>query len=174
MVIGLSFGFMAYAKTIPSTGIGDRFPDLTAETLSRQKVTFPGDLNGDANILILVFKQNAQRLVNTWADIILPELDPQPNITYHEVPMISTLYKPIGWQIDNWMRGGIPNEFHDNTATYYGDRSAYFKALDMPKRGSCYVFVLDSEGIIRYRYEGPRTSEAEEEFRAVVQQLAGE
>lgn len=68
-------------------------------------MTFPTELEGDAHILILVFRQRAQRIVNTWADIILPELEPQEGITYHEVPMISTFYRPFRNGIDSGMRG---------------------------------------------------------------------
>jgi len=86
-----------------------RFPVLTAEKLSGEKITFPDDLEQDVNILILVFERNSQKLVDTWAEIILKEYEPKPNIQYYEVPMISYWYKPIGWQIDNWMRDGIPD-----------------------------------------------------------------
>ncbi|HAA13470.1 MAG TPA: hypothetical protein DCE41_17975 [Cytophagales bacterium] len=159
-------------QSINTSGeIGDPFPTLKAETLSRKTVVFPTDLRGKANILILVFKQDAQRLVNTWADIILDEYEPQVEITYHEVPMISTLYKPIGWQIDNWMRGGIPDQWHDNTATFYGDRGPYYEQLNMTEQRSCYVFVLDDKGTIRYRAEGPKSLEAEKEFREAVATL---
>lgn len=106
-----------------------------------------------------------------WTYIILPELEPQEGITYHEVPMISTFYRTFSNGIDSGMRGGIPEQYHDNTTTFYGDHSLYFEQLDMRKKGSCYVFVLDTEGKIRYRYEGRRTDKAEAAFRAVIAQL---
>ena len=158
-------------STHPPLGVGDPFPTLEAERLSGAKVVFPEDVNAKANILILVFKQRAQRIVNTWADIILEELEPQSTITYHEVPMISTFYKPFSGGIDSGMRGGIPEQYHDNTTTFYGDRSPYFDKLGMDKKSSCYVFVLDKDGIIRYRYEGRRTDKAEQEFRSVISEL---
>ncbi|MEL6535867.1 MAG: hypothetical protein AAFQ98_10670 [Bacteroidota bacterium] len=152
--------------------VGDLFPTLEAETLSKEEITFPTDLEGKANIIILVFKQEAQKLVNTWADVILEEYEPLAEISYHEVPMISTFYKPIGWQIDNWMRGGIPTQWHDNTATFYGDRSPYFQKLNMTEQRSCYVFVLDEEGIIQFRSEGPRNPTDEAKFRQIITTLA--
>ncbi len=145
-----------------------RFPELTAEKLSGEKITFLDDLNHETNILILVFERNSQKLVDTWAEIILKEYEPQSNIQYYEVPMISYWYKPIGWQIDNWMRDGIPEDYHDNTITFYGNRQSYFEQLDMPDKSSCYLFILDQEGYIRFRTEGARDSLKEEAFRAAM------
>ena len=154
------------------------FPTLKAERLTKEEVIFPDDLKQKANILILVFEQQAQKLVDTWAKIILDEYEPRADVSYHEVPMISTWYAPIGWQIDNWMRGGIPEQFHNNTATFYGNRKPkknsrkpYFEQLDMPKKNSCYVFVLDENGRIKYRVEGPRTETKEAEFRDLLSTL---
>jgi len=145
-----------------------RFPELTAETLSGEKITFPDDVNAQVNILILVFEQNSQELVDTWAKIILDEYEPQADISYYEIPMISYWWKPIGWQIDNWMREGIPKDYHDNTATFYGNRSPYFDTLEMNDKSSCYLFLLDKEGNIFFRTEGPRTPQKEATFRQAI------
>ena len=148
-----------------------QFPQLKAETLNREKIVFPDDLTADINILILVFEQQAQRVVDTWAGMILKEFEPQSHISYYEIPMISTLYKPIAWQVDNWMRDGIPEDFHDNTATFYGNRKPYFKGLQMDKKDSCYLFIVDKAGKIRFRLEGPKTIEKEKAFRNALSTL---
>ena len=121
-------------------------------------------------ILIIVFEQSAQPLVDTWAEVILSEYLPKPGVGYFEVPMISGLYRPVSEQIDSGMRQGIPPQYHANTATFYGDRSPYLKALDM-KLNSCYLFVLNRKGEIRCRIEGPRNAEKEQEFRQAIAQI---
>ena len=123
----------------------DLFPRLKGKTLTGKEVTFPDDLQNEVNILILVFKREAQKVVDTWAGLILSEYEPKPNISYHEVPMMSIVYKPISSQIDKWMKGGIPGDYHENTVTFYGDRSPYMKQLGMTDKDSCYVFVLDKK-----------------------------
>ena len=156
------------AKPAAANPIPHQFPSLKAELLSGDKILFPEDLAAEYNILILVFEQNSQRLVDTWAKMILKEYEPLSNVSYYEVPMISTLYKPIGWQIDNWMRAGIPMQFHDNTATFYGNRKPYFEALGMDDKSSCYLFVLAADGEILHRASGPMTDETEDELRVVL------
>lgn len=150
----------------------EKFPQLKAKSLKKEKITFPDDLTNEINILILVFQQDAQRLVDTWAKIILSEFEPQTNISYYEVPMVSTLYIPIAWQVDNWMRAGIPEQYHDNTTTFYGNRSPYFKKLNMDEKDSCYLFIVDQSGYIQFRTEGARTSEKETAFRNAITSLS--
>ncbi len=161
----LNAGYL-YSQEVPML-----FPNLKAETLSGDKIVFPDDLDHEINILILVFEQKSQRLVDTWAEIILKEYEPKEEIQYYEVPMISYWYAPIGWQIDNWMRDGIPQEYHDNTTTFYGNRKPYFEELNMPDKSSCYLFILDREGYIRFRTEGERDEEKEVAFRKAIEKL---
>jgi len=92
-------------------------------TPERRKDSFPGRLACGVQRADSCFQQDAQSLVDTRAEIILKEYEAKENISCHEVPMISTLYKPISWQIDNWVRAGIPSQFHDNTATFHGNRA---------------------------------------------------
>ncbi|MEL6357426.1 MAG: hypothetical protein AAFQ37_10900 [Bacteroidota bacterium] len=150
---------------------GDLFPQLTTKDLTKKKVVFPDDLEGEVNILILVFQQRAQLLVNTWADFILSDYEPQANITYYEIPMMSSASGLISWQVDNWMRAGIPAEYHDNTACFYGNRRPYFKALEMNEIDSCYIFLVGKDGQILWRENGKRTDEKEASFRKAVERI---
>ena len=144
------------------------FPTLQAERLTGQTVTFPDDLTEEVNILIVAFDQKAQQLVDSWGRLILAKYEPQPNISYHEVPMISGWYRPMAGQIDRWMRQGIPAQYHENTVTFYGNRAPYMRELRMTRRNSCYVFVLDRKGQIVYRAEGMMDGKKERKLRAII------
>ena len=148
------------------------FPQLKAKTLSGDEIIFPDDLNS-LSILILLFDQNAQYEVDTWASMIFESFESQA-VSYYEIPMMSTLYKPIGWQIDQWMRDGIPDKYHGNTATFYGDRSPYFNWLDMTDKSTCYLFVLDAEGRIIHRDWGAMDQEKREKLQKILNEKLNE
>ncbi|MEL6674785.1 MAG: hypothetical protein AAFR61_21435 [Bacteroidota bacterium] len=147
------------------------FPTIQLKTLTRKPLTVPKDLTQKVNIVILVFEQQAQLKVNTWASVIFKEFEPQASISYHELPMMSGWYAPMAWQIDNWMRDGIPQDYHANTATFYGDRSPLLRKLEITDRSDCYVYILDQTGRIRFQSQGNMTPEKEQAFRAAVQRL---
>lgn len=163
--------FLTFLNHITAQQPYQKFPELKAKNLNQQKVTFPDDLNDKINILILVFKEEAQQIVDSWAKMIIDEYEPRKGFSYHEIPMISSWYYPIAWQIDNWMRDGIPTALHDNTVTFYGNRKPYYEALNMKDKDSCYLFILDENGFIRFRISGVRTLEKEAAFRTAITSL---
>ena len=61
--------------------------------------------------------------------------------------------------IDGGMRGGVPKFLHDYTVTYYGPLRSYFNSLDISAKGDCYMYILDSEGIVRGRFNGYSTEQ---------------
>ena len=61
--------------------------------------------------------------------------------------------------IDGGMRGGVPKFLHDYTVTYYGPLRSYFKSLDISDKGDCYMYVLNSQGIVIDRFSGYSTEE---------------
>ena len=159
----------AKAKLAPATP--GKFPRLTGETLTGRKVTLPDDLDRQVNLLILVFSENAQYKVNTWARMILADYEPLEAVSYYEVPMLSGWYRPMAWQIDGWMRQGIPKQYHENTVTFYGDRTPYIEQLGMPDKNSCYLFVLDDQGSIVYRSDDIMSPAKEAKLKAILNKL---
>ncbi|MEL6191706.1 MAG: hypothetical protein AAFR66_06640 [Bacteroidota bacterium] len=151
--------------------VGTRFPDLTVERLSREEIILPNALTQEANILILVFERDSQFKVDSWAEFIISDHEAKPEVSYHEIPMISSFFKLASGWTDNGMRSGINPKLHDNVATFYGDRDPYFEGLQMSDKSSVYVFILDKEGIIRYREEGMVTAQKRQEFEEVLSQL---
>ena len=147
------------------------FPIVETKTLNNERLVLPKDLNKKANIIILAFVQEAQVDVNTWADIILREYEPKEAVSYYEVPMMNGFYRPFQKYIDNGMRSGIPDKLHDNTATYYGPRRDIFKYLDIEDRSTCYVFLVDEKGYVRFRAAGAMSDSSEYGFRKTINGL---
>jgi hypothetical protein len=130
------------------TLINTKFPSLKVQTLSKNKLELPSYTLGKPTAICLVFEQSAQVLVDTWANPILKKYS-SSELNYYEIPMITSGYKWMSGFIDNGMRSGIPKALHANIATYYGNLTTYKKDLLMTNKNSCYIFLLDKEGIIK-------------------------
>ncbi len=52
------------------------------------------------------------------------------------------------------MRSGIPEEKYDQVACYYGNKSKYLKASDLPGMEEAQVFLLDKKGTILSKNSG--------------------
>jgi hypothetical protein len=137
--------------------LNKRFPKIEGISLSGNKVTFPDVLIGKPSVLAVAFRQKAQRCINTWADELLLKYGINKSVNYYEIPMLGGQYTMARNWIDGGMRGGVPKPLHDYTVTYYGPLRLYFKSLDISNKGDCYMFVLDSEGIVVDRHNGYST-----------------
>lgn len=107
------------------------FPTLAAQTLAKRAVTFPQETAGKVGLLFVAFERDAQEQINSWLAPLLQQYVFSDEVSYYEVPMISGGYGMVATFIDGGMRRGVPQTLHDRTATYYGPRDAFFKALNI-------------------------------------------
>jgi ATP10 protein len=137
--------------------IGTKFPTIAVKTLSKNNIELPAFTMGKPVIICIVFEQSAQAKVDTWTNPILQKYT-AGQVNYFEIPMINANYKIARGFIDNGMRSGVPKELHNNVATYYGKLNTYKTNLMMYDKNSCYLFLLDSVGIIKHIDEATATT----------------
>lgn len=130
------------------------FPTVAAQTLAKRAVTFPQETAGKDGLLFVAFERDAQEQINSWLTPLLQQYVFSDEVSYYEVPMISGGYGMVATFIDGGMRRGVPQTLHDRTATYYGPREAFFKALNITDTSKPYLFVLDKQGHIVFRTAG--------------------
>lgn len=148
---------------IQKTILGKPFPELTSKSLAGRVVTLPEDAEGKVALIAVAFVRNAQGMLDSWIEPFERVFKKDSRFTVYEVPMIDAAWKLVSWVIDSGMRSGIPTEKHDNVITYYGDYSGYLQALGIEDTNLAYVFLLDPEGIIRWKgqkYAEPETEKA--------------
>jgi hypothetical protein len=144
------------------------FPTIRAKTLAGRCVVFPQETAGKVGVIFVAFEQGAQQDINTWIDPLIASYLESPDVEYYEIPMISTAYRPVARFIDGGMRGGVPADLHDRTATFYGDRSRFFSAAAITDQTRPYLFVLSRSGRVVYRTDGPVTTDSLEAARQAI------
>jgi hypothetical protein len=138
--------------------IDTKFPTIAVKTLAKNKIELPAFTMGKPTIICIVFEQSAQGKVDTWTNPVLQKYT-AGQVNYYEIPMINASYKIASGFIDNGMRSGVPKELHNNVATYYGKLNTYKTDLMMYDKNSCYLFLLDSAGIIKHIDEAAATTD---------------
>lgn len=137
-----------------TSSTNESFPELTAKTLSGNKITFPGATEGKYALILMVFRRKTQDKIDSWLNPFIDEFAGNKAVTFYEVPMIHSGWKFIGGWIDSGMRQGIPKEKHDHVVTYYGPLKKYTEALKVDDLSDCYVFLLDKQGNTILRESG--------------------
>jgi ATP10 protein len=139
--------------------IGKPFPTISAKTLAKRCVRFPEETKGKVGLVFVAFEQGAQQDINSWVDPFIGDVLSNDAVSYYEIPMISGTYKPVSRFIDGGMRGGVPKNLHDRTATFYGKRADFFESMAISDQSRAYLFVLSRDGRIVFRTAGPATAE---------------
>jgi hypothetical protein len=158
--------------TTPANADGQStFPSVAAQTLAGRCVAFPEATNGKVGLVFVAFERNAQYQIDTWVAPLIEEYLASPDVAYYEIPMISGAYKLAGRFIDAGMRGGVPNSLHDRTATFYGNRSPFTKAMNISDMSKAYLFVLDRDGRIVFRTQGSADPDQVSATRTAIEAL---
>ncbi len=145
-----------------------QFPTITAKTLANRCVTFPDETAGRVGVIFVAFEQGAQSDIDSWVEPMIKDYLTNDEVSYFEIPMISGLYKPVSRFIDGGMRGGVPTDLHDRTATFYGKRAAFFSQMKIEDTTRAYLFVLSRSGRIVHRASGRSSPKLVAEARAAT------
>jgi hypothetical protein len=150
-----------------------RFPPIAGETLTGRSLELPGEFEEPLNLVFVAFRRDQQADVDSWVPVAEEIEASFPDVRYYELPVISRLYAPARPFIDGGMRAGIPDQdTRERTVTVYTDKRVVRRALDIESEEAIHAFLVDRDGAIYWRAEGPRADPAVEHLREVVESLA--
>lgn len=149
-----------------------RFPPITGETLTGRTMHLPADFEAPLNLVFVAFRREQQADVDTWVPVGDAIEADYPDVRYYELPVISRLYAPVRTFIDGGMRRGIPDRgTRERTVTVYTDKATVRRALDIDSENTVNAFLVDREGTIYWRSEGPKTDDDATHLREVLDSL---
>lgn len=136
-------------------GQPDLFPVIAAETLRGRKVQLPDGLRGERNLLIVAYRREQQREVDTWLAALAELPHAPPAFAYYELPTISGKMRWMRAVIDGGMRQGIPDRAQrDRTITLYLDVEWFRAQIGTADRDDIAALLVDREGRILARWFG--------------------
>jgi hypothetical protein len=148
------------------------FPQISAESLSRETFDLPGDFEGSLNLCLIAFQRWHQPVVNSWIPLARKLEETHPGFCYYEFPVIrrvNVLYRSF---IDQGMRGGIPDPVaRHKTITLYTDKEAFKRPLEIGDEEDIHLRLVDREGAVHWSATGALTREAAEALQAAVEAL---
>ncbi|MBN1785962.1 MAG: hypothetical protein JW825_03080 [Candidatus Methanofastidiosa archaeon] len=151
--------------------IGEKMLEIIGHDLEMKEVKLPDSASGHVTLVVLVSRQGAQSMVDSWITPFEKELCERMGYMYYEVPLISGMWgKFFSGVIDGGMRAGIPSEKHRNIVTFYGDYGKIYKKLNISDKGVAHPMLLDKEGIIRWRDSGFST---DKKIREMIEAARG-
>jgi hypothetical protein len=137
--------------------IGKRFPDIEAKTLAGNRTQLPDAAKGRVALIGIGFVRESQYMIESWIEAYEEACK---GGTVYEVPMIEGLFwRVFSFVLDEGMRAGTPKAMQDNVITYYGDASDFKQELGIEDDSIGYIFLIDKDGIVRFKGSGYATEE---------------
>lgn len=132
------------------------FPSVSGSNLERREFNLPQDFEGKLNLVALAFEQWQQTDVNTWLPTVATLEELYPNLKFYELPTLTQFNGLFQNVIDGGMRSGIPDKAtREVTITLYLDRAAFMRSLEIPDTKAIVLLLVDNEGKIYWRGQGP-------------------
>lgn len=145
---------------MPATAGSPGFPPLEARNLNGKRVVLPGGLGGERNLVLIAFRRWHQALVDSWFPYLDTLMASHPELRAYELPLISSLYGLARPFIDGGMAVAIPDpKVRERTLTVYTDVGQVMVALNIPNTMTITVLLVDRQGRIFWRSEGPYSAE---------------
>ena len=132
--------------------IGIKFPALSAESLTEQKVVLPQASAGKVTLIMIALKRDSISQLDPWLKAYDEAFGKNKNYTFYKIPMMKSAFaKQISSMINGKMKKDNPKELHDKIVTYYGPVEAYGEVLGIADEEKGYAFILDSKGVIKWK-----------------------
>ncbi|HXT16773.1 MAG TPA: hypothetical protein VN706_14135 [Gemmatimonadaceae bacterium] len=137
------------------------FPRVAGKSLDGTHFELPRGFAGAINIVIVAFRQEQQRDVNTWMPWLKMLVRGHDSVRIYELPTISRGFAMMRGFITSGMRHDAADQTaRARTITLFVDKRSFRDALGLPDEECIYVLLVDRRGRIYDCQEGRFTPEA--------------
>ena len=138
-----------------------QFPRVSARNLEGLDAELPGAFTGRRNVVLVAFRRDHQRLVDSWLPWFESEAADDPDLRFYEVPTIARIWAPARRFIDGGMAAAIKvPAVLQRTFTVYGDVSRVTGPLGLRDTSTVAVVFVDGEGRVRWKGRGGLSAES--------------
>lgn len=153
---------MAYAQ------VGQKFPDMNAETVDDVKVNLPSAVNGKYTLLGLAYSKKSEDDLNTWFQPVFEKFIQKTSgllagftydVNVYFIPMFTGVNAAASGTAKRKAAKNIDPQLLPYILFYRGELKPYKEALDFEKKDIPYFFVLDPQGKIVFATSGKYSDE---------------
>lgn len=145
------------------------FPSVTAYNLDKQKVTLPGGMEGQTDLLLLSFETEQQKDIDSWLPAAQALQHSNFTFRYYELPVFGKENFIFRW----WDASSLRTDETDPESMrwivpLFIDRQKLIKDLDVPNEKQVVVLLVNRQGQILWRASGPMTEAKRQSLMAAA------
>ena len=135
------------------------FPAITSYSLDKAKVNLPGDLAGQANLLLITFEPEQQKEIDTWMTLSQALQHTNFNFRWYRLPVAERENFIFRW----WENSSMRSEETDPETwpwiiPLYVNKDEFRRALQIPNEREIVALLVDKQGHVLWRASGTLTA----------------
>jgi hypothetical protein len=161
VAVVLFSGLLLSAPGTHAQVVGKTFPTLTGEALDGKSVTLPAAAKGKYTLIGMAHSTDAEQDLQSWIDPVYQKyiaktglLDAAEDINVYFIPMFSGSNLLFFDKAKKQMKETTQEDLQSNVIFYKGSIDTYVKELQIDKKDTPYIFLMDGEGKIVYTTSG--------------------
>jgi hypothetical protein len=145
------------------------FPALTTYNLSKTKLDLPSDFSGQLNLLLISFQPEQQSQIDTWMPFVQGLQHINFNFRWYRMPVSSNENFIFRWWENSSMRSDETDpETWPWIVPLYVDKNGFRRDLQIPNERQIAILLVNKQGRILWRAEGPLTPDKRMSLTAAV------
>ncbi len=145
------------------------FPTTSAYNLNKERLTLPGDFDGERNLLLISFASEQAAVVSTWEPVAQALEHTEPRFRTYRMPVAPTKNMLYRWWDNSSLRGTETDpEMWRWTVPLYLDTASFRAALGIADARSNVTLLVDKGGRVLWRANGAATPELRAALMAVA------
>jgi hypothetical protein len=153
----LFISFAAQSQTLPV---------IKGETIENKSLSFPSDLKGKYSLLCFASSQKAENDLQSWLDPVYQKyiaktgiMDDMYDVNVYFVPVLTGTNLAFAASMKKKFRESAQEDLKPHVLFCDQDGKEIIEKLNMSRNEVPYFFLLDKDGKIVYRTNGPFTDE---------------
>lgn len=135
------------------------FPVVVSYNLDKNKVTLPGDLQGELNLLLLPFEREQQKDVDSWMPVVKEVATSRPGFRHYLLPVFAKENFLYRWWMNASLRSDLPqNQERQFIIPIYTNRKDFLRQLQITSDHEITLLLVEKDGRVIWRATGAFTA----------------
>lgn len=135
------------------------FPSIQGENLLGKKVTVPEAWNGHSTVVVIGFTHASQTQTKAWAARLRSEFNTYSIAVLEDAPRL------VRGMAVRGIKGDVPQSDRDRFLVIFQGEKELKQAVGFERPDDAYLVLVDSSGLIRWRFHGPLSESAFDELK---------
>lgn len=137
----------------------DSFPSIEGENLLGAKVSLPDAAKGHPAAIVIGFTHASQNQTQPWT------LRLQSDFGAYSIAVLEDAPRLVRGMATSGIRGSVPKNLRDHFLIVVKGEKLLKEAAGFERPDDAYLVLLDSAGVIQWRFHGPLTDSAYEDLK---------